>query len=79
MMAEHQVQGVTGAAVPGALLVNTLPFLRFVSTWLPGTGWKKHLLHLASLTEQMLHKPFDDAKQQIVRYLLTLNSISHSC
>lgn len=65
IMAEKQVQGVTGAAVPGRLLVNNLPILRFVPTWFPGAGWKRHLLHLAELIDQMTFKTFEDAKQRI--------------
>ncbi|KAH6899199.1 hypothetical protein BKA70DRAFT_1437682 [Coprinopsis sp. MPI-PUGE-AT-0042] len=66
-LAEAQIQGLTKAIVPGRFLVNTLPFLRHVPDWCPGTGWKKFVKHLADMNEEMTVKPFEDAKRRIRR------------
>ncbi|KAH6899211.1 cytochrome P450 98A3 [Coprinopsis sp. MPI-PUGE-AT-0042] len=65
MLADKQVRGITAAVVPGRFLVNTLPLLRYVPSWFPGTGWKETFQELANVNEAITAKPFEEAKQRI--------------
>ncbi|KAH7337961.1 hypothetical protein B0J17DRAFT_660233, partial [Rhizoctonia solani] len=46
------------ARVAGNFFVNTMPWLRYIPDWFPGTEWKR--------TNEMIDVPFYWAKQQIV-------------
>ena len=67
ILSEKQIQGLSTALIPGRYLVNTLPILRFVPSWFPGAGWKKHFQYLADVGQEMTVKPFEDAKRRMVR------------
>ncbi|KAH6919340.1 cytochrome P450 98A3 [Coprinopsis sp. MPI-PUGE-AT-0042] len=69
-LAEAQIQGLTKAIVPGRFLVNTLPFLRHVPDWCPGTGWKKFVKHLADMNEEMTREGTQDEYPSMVGHLL---------
>lgn len=61
-MAETHIKGHTEALIPGRYLVNTIPALRFVPSWVPGTGWKKDLANLLEMNEETTVRPWEDAK-----------------
>ncbi|KAH6915129.1 cytochrome P450 98A3 [Coprinopsis sp. MPI-PUGE-AT-0042] len=63
--AEVIVKGLADGVVPGRYLVNILPFLRYVPSWLPGAGWKRQLEHLAVINQETITRPFEDAKMRL--------------
>ncbi|KAJ3560787.1 hypothetical protein NP233_g10605 [Leucocoprinus birnbaumii] len=64
--AEEGVHGLVAAGVPGAFLVDMLPFLKYVPEWVPGAGFQKKAKEWARLTMIMLDMPFSAAKQALV-------------
>jgi hypothetical protein len=52
---------------PGRLLVDVLPSLKHVPSWLPGAGWKKALRQIACMKESVTREPFEQAKERVVR------------
>ncbi|KAI1209572.1 putative cytochrome P450 oxidoreductase OrdA-like protein [Annulohypoxylon truncatum] len=53
------------AAVPGAFLVDVLPFLRLVPDWVPGTGFKKLARQWRAEVMDVLEKPHAFVKHQM--------------
>jgi hypothetical protein len=74
--AETIVQTFGECATPGRFLVDLLPFLRYVPSWFPGAGWKRRLLEVARISQDVFRGTFDDAKERAVSacdaYLATL-------
>ncbi|KAH6918176.1 cytochrome P450 [Coprinopsis sp. MPI-PUGE-AT-0042] len=62
--AEVIVQGFSDCAKPGHYLVDTFPILRYVPSWLPGAAWKRRLLEIGRLSQHVLKKTFDDARDR---------------
>ncbi|TFK18384.1 oxidoreductase A [Coprinopsis marcescibilis] len=63
-IAEAGLRGVSAAVVPGRMLVNNFPVLRYVPDWFPGTGWKRVCNEVALISHLALNKPFDEAKSR---------------
>ncbi|KAI2466346.1 putative cytochrome P450 oxidoreductase OrdA-like protein [Annulohypoxylon bovei var. microspora] len=55
------------AAVPGAFVVDILPFLRFVPDWVPGTGFKKLARQWGTELVDVLEKPYAFVKHQMAQ------------
>ncbi|TFY76981.1 hypothetical protein EWM64_g7032 [Hericium alpestre] len=51
--------------LPGAFLVNTLPFLKQFPEWLPGMGFKRHARYVFELGQEMINSPFEFVKENI--------------
>ncbi|KAI0064833.1 cytochrome P450 [Artomyces pyxidatus] len=49
--------------LPGALLVNDFPFLKYLPEWLPGTGFKAIARRCVDLGEQVLNAPMALVKE----------------
>lgn len=47
------------ASIPGAFVVDTLPFLRHVPDWFPGTGWKKLGREWGANGRALVNTPFE--------------------
>ncbi|KAF7348421.1 O-methylsterigmatocystin oxidoreductase [Mycena sanguinolenta] len=78
---------VTESMLPGACIVNTLPFLRHFPSWFPGCGFHKLARDTRDLVNEMKNAPFDFVKQNmrndaarpsVVRELLERNDTHHS-
>lgn len=65
--AEQGVHPLVAAAVPGAFLVDTLPFLKYVPEWMPGAGFQTKAREWKKLARRMVEVPYEAAKQRIVR------------
>ncbi|KAF5349137.1 hypothetical protein D9756_009446 [Leucocoprinus leucothites] len=76
--AEKGVHALVAAAVPGAFLVDMLPFLKYVPEWMPGAGFQKKAKEWAKLTMTMLDMPFVAAKQQFAQGKVT-HSVTSYC
>ena len=58
-IAEVVLSGGPEAGVPGAFLVDFLPFLKHVPSWFPGAGFqKKALVRWREAMSTMANKPF---------------------
>jgi hypothetical protein len=71
--AEALVAGFGEVSIPGRFLVDLFPILRYVPSWLPGTGWKTHLDGIAAKSRDVYQRTFDDAKERAVRALVVWN------
>ncbi|TFK35043.1 cytochrome P450 [Crucibulum laeve] len=60
--AEAALAGLAIAGNPGAFLVDLIPFLKYVPTWVPGAGFQKLAAHWKRLTSQLVEIPFQVVK-----------------
>ncbi|KAG6867871.1 hypothetical protein C0993_009945 [Termitomyces sp. T159_Od127] len=64
-IAKEGVQGFVIAAVPGAFLVDSIPFLRFIPDWMPFAGFKRQAKYWRKQVRYMFNKPYEVAKHNI--------------
>lgn len=65
-LAERAADAVVTAAVPGAFLVDAIPILKYVPSWMPGAGFKRQAKEWKKDAIAMVNVPFRAAKQGIV-------------
>ncbi|KAI5115931.1 hypothetical protein M0805_002081 [Coniferiporia weirii] len=53
----------SAAGVPGATLVDLVPFLRHMPFWIPGAGSRKAVAKMREVTDDMLNVPYNDVKR----------------
>ncbi|KAG6826672.1 hypothetical protein H0H93_016325, partial [Arthromyces matolae] len=58
------------AAIPGAFLVDSLPILKYVPDWMPFADFKRKAKAWRKLAQDMVDKPFEATKKNIVRNVL---------
>ncbi|TFK20111.1 cytochrome P450 [Coprinopsis marcescibilis] len=58
-------QGFSASGVPGRFMVNYFPWLQYMPSWFPGTGWKVELAEIAAASRRMVEQPFADAMKRI--------------
>jgi len=66
-IAEIALNGFAEAGIPGTFLVDYLPFLKYVPSWMPGASFKRKAAYWAKVSEDMREKPFLHVKDQLVR------------
>ena len=66
---ERSVAILSGALLPGAAVVNALPALRYLPTWLPSAHFKRSALGVKELTQRLQDAPIDFVRKGIVRFL----------
>ncbi|PPQ87697.1 hypothetical protein CVT25_011464 [Psilocybe cyanescens] len=71
--AEKGVHPLVAAAVPGAFLVDMLPFLKYVPEWMPGAGFQTKARKWKNLARSMVEVPFAAAKRNLA------NGVSPLC
>ncbi|KAJ2912894.1 hypothetical protein MD484_g7523, partial [Candolleomyces efflorescens] len=64
-IAEDLVFEMAESAVPGRFLVNYFTPLRYVPSWFPGAGFKKHFMKVAQMSFKALYPPFEEAKRDV--------------
>ncbi|KAF8994704.1 cytochrome P450 [Cyathus striatus] len=57
-MAEAGVQPLLEASVPGAFLVDTFPFFKYIPSWFPGAEFKRKAREWRKLARSMVDIPF---------------------
>lgn len=62
--AESIVKTFVDCAKPGYFLVDLLPFIRWIPSWLPGAGWKRRLEGVAKTSQKVFRMTFDNAQEQ---------------
>ncbi|KAJ4328639.1 hypothetical protein N0V84_000828 [Fusarium piperis] len=55
------------AGVPGAFMVDMMPFLIYFPDWVPGTGWKRTARQWAAELNDVTEKPYAFVKHQIAQ------------
>jgi len=55
------------AAVPGAWLVDVMPFLRYLPDWFPGTGFKRTAKEWGRIVFEVKERPYALVKQQMAQ------------
>ncbi|KAH9917085.1 cytochrome P450 monooxygenase [Fomitopsis serialis] len=77
--AEAALKGTTEVASPGAAIVDILPFLRHIPSWMPGAGFKREAAKVKVSIEEAHVKPYEmveramaagDEKPSLVRNLI---------
>ncbi|KAF8639642.1 hypothetical protein AX17_000907 [Amanita inopinata Kibby_2008] len=64
-LADKATEQFSLATVPGGFLVDFLPALRYVPSWLPGAGFQKKAATWASTLSEMVEQPHNFVKQQM--------------
>ncbi|KAF8219321.1 cytochrome P450 [Tricholoma matsutake] len=76
--AEEGVHTLLLAAVPGAFLVDTLPWLKHVPDWMPLAGFKRRAKEWRKLALAMIEKPFEAGKRKLESGDVTPSFLSYS-
>ncbi|KAL4259703.1 cytochrome P450 family protein [Pleurotus pulmonarius] len=63
--AEKALSNVTDAGISGSFLVDTMPFLKHVPSWMPGAGFKRFAEKSRPDVIDMLNGPFYDGCKRI--------------
>ena len=50
--------------------VNMIPWLKYVPAWFPGASWRRNVHSWRAEKEEMLNKPYEWTKAQMVQYNL---------
>ncbi|ESK89264.1 cytochrome p450 [Moniliophthora roreri MCA 2997] len=64
-LAEHATKPAMDAMVPGAFLVDALPCLKYIPSWMPGAGFKRKAREWKNLSLRSANEPFRAGKQMI--------------
>lgn len=65
-MISKAMDAFSEAAIPGSYLVDTISMLRYVPTWFPFVQFKKKASYERKLVEEMVTKPLEYVKENIV-------------
>ncbi|KAF8068005.1 cytochrome P450 [Lyophyllum atratum] len=63
--AEHGIKPLVAAALPGAFLVDVLPILKYVPSWMPGAGFQRKAKEWRKMALNMINVPYDAAMRNI--------------
>ncbi|KAH7253445.1 cytochrome P450 [Fusarium solani] len=66
-MAGDAMDKFARAGVPGAFMVDMMPFLRYLPDWVPGTGWKRTARQWEAELHNVTEKPYAFVKHQIAQ------------
>ncbi|KAF8210798.1 cytochrome P450 [Mycena galopus ATCC 62051] len=64
-IAEEAMHGLSVASIPGAFLVDTIPWLKHVPSWVPGAGFKHKAAQWKQVTRELLELPFSETQHNI--------------
>ncbi|EEB92238.1 hypothetical protein MPER_09282, partial [Moniliophthora perniciosa FA553] len=62
-LAEAAIKPLIDALVPGAFLVDSIPLLRYVPSWMPGAGFKRKAMQWKELNSRLVNYPFVAGKE----------------
>lgn len=65
-LSEAATEKLSDGVFLGAMAVNTLPFLKYLPAWLPGTGFLVYARETRELTTQMQEVPLEYVKKGMV-------------
>ncbi|KAF7346528.1 O-methylsterigmatocystin oxidoreductase [Mycena sanguinolenta] len=64
-MTEEAIKRINESALPGACIVNTLPFLRHFPSWFPGCSFHRFAQDTRDMVDEMKNVPFNYVKQNM--------------
>ncbi|KAF2634830.1 cytochrome P450 [Massarina eburnea CBS 473.64] len=64
-LAERAMSDVSKITLPGKYLVDSLPFLQYFPSWLPGMGWKRRAKDIRLHLHQSIDQPYQFVRQQM--------------
>ncbi|KAL4061713.1 cytochrome P450 [Scleroderma yunnanense] len=64
-LAEQAVDIFGKATAPGAFLVDSIPILKYVPEWFPGTGFKRKAREWKVVIDELLDRPYQFVKDQM--------------
>ncbi|TFY56485.1 hypothetical protein EVJ58_g7613 [Rhodofomes roseus] len=62
-LASETIIKLTEAGSPSASLVDFVPILRYMPTWLPGSAWKRRALDIRQLMQDVMCIPYEKTKR----------------
>ncbi|KAF7338938.1 Cytochrome P450 [Mycena venus] len=65
-LAKAALQGLALATLPGAFLVDTIPWLKYVPSWVPGAEFKRKATYWGKFALDLVEIPFAEAKRRMV-------------
>lgn len=71
-IADESAKMMGSLAELGGTLINILPVLRHIPSWVPGASGKKKIEKLRNLTDEVRLLPVEYSKATLVGYFLTL-------
>ncbi|KNZ73921.1 O-methylsterigmatocystin oxidoreductase [Termitomyces sp. J132] len=66
-LADSALAGITTSGVFGSYMVDYIPLLKHVPSWMPGAKFKRQAFKWKKLAMKMLNQPFDMVKEQMKR------------
>jgi hypothetical protein len=66
-IAEKALVGLTASGAPGAFLVDSIPLLKYMPSWMPGADFKRKAKEWKASATDMMNIPFEAAEKAIVR------------
>ena len=72
-LAEESMDAVAHGLVPGKFLVESIPFLKYIPSWVPGTGWKRLVAKWQDSRYRAKTLPLEYVKERMAsnKYLTT--------
>jgi len=64
--AEHCLNGLSEAGVPGTFLVDFIPALKYIPSWFPGASFKRKALMWRRFNKEVPEVPFKYVEEQLV-------------
>ena len=64
--ANEAMEGFSQASEPGAFLVDTLPWLKYVPDWFPGAQFKRLAKEMSAARERLYQFPYFHVKNEMV-------------
>ncbi|KAF2658380.1 cytochrome P450 [Lophiostoma macrostomum CBS 122681] len=66
-LVERAMDTFTQATAPGAFLVDTIPLLKYLPQWMPGSGFKKLARKWRPVVQEMNSKPYAFVRSQLAK------------
>ncbi|KIJ22982.1 hypothetical protein M422DRAFT_196467, partial [Sphaerobolus stellatus SS14] len=63
--AQQVVRAMDETALPGAFLVDLIPWLKYIPSWVPGAEFQKKATRWRQCVDDMYNIPFDEVKRRI--------------
>ncbi|KAI0920500.1 hypothetical protein AcV5_010217 [Taiwanofungus camphoratus] len=64
-LADEAMSSGSNAGIFGTYMVDYIPFLRYIPTWMPGADFKRKALGWRKLSRAMRDEPFEDVKRRM--------------
>ncbi|TFY73854.1 hypothetical protein EWM64_g10158 [Hericium alpestre] len=64
-IADRAMTGIAAAGIFGTYLVDYIPWLKYVPSWLPGTGFKRQAKEWRKYSRAMLDRPFEMVQERM--------------